>query len=197
MLLSWTLILLLLNVFVSTLLLFLTSCEAYIILLTMLVLDCSSVLISVSNKFSDWFIILSFDFSSSCKCSVWSLELVLASWFKGIKFIVKHFNIYLQALQDFLSQVNKFGFIVCSINVSIYLATIWLFKSIIVFFFWIYKTDCEVRDWNYWVGSSRFIQRWNRGLQVWNWWSYHVVQWVFEDLSCWKIGSRLLSIPSA
>ena len=102
------------------------SCEAAINLLTMLVLDCSFALATLSNT------------DSSPSINFWIYHFgvcnpILA--FKDIKFIVKqYFNISLQAWQDFAIQVNKFGFLVCWINKSIWVATIWLFKSIIFSF---------------------------------------------------------------
>ena len=108
------------------------------------------------------------------KPGVWFCNRVLASQFKDSKLVVKqYFNISLQALQDFVFQVNKFGLIVCWINISMYVATVWLFKSIVFFFSRRSKTDSKVRDWSYRVESSRFNRRWHRGLRVWkrNWWS--------------------------
>ena len=105
------------------------------------------------------------------KPGVWFCNRVLASQFKdSSKLIVKqYFNISLQALQDFVFQVNKFGLIVCWINISMYLAT----RVSSFSFPRKSKTDSEVRDWSYRVENSRFNGRWHRGLRVWkrNWWS--------------------------
>ena len=139
--------------------------ETSLHLLTMLLLDCSSVLVILSR-----FVVILYDLLISAllditiEPGIWSCIQVMAIRFKGIEFIAKQYiNFSLQPLQDFDFQV---GLVVCWINISIYFATTYLFKCIIFVFFRRYKSDCPVRDWSYPVESSIFIRRWHRGLRV-------------------------------
>lgn len=135
--------------------------ETSLHLSTMLLLDCSSVLVILSSKVNGLLFHL---LISALPVNVWSRNQVMAIRFKGIEFIAKQYiNFSLQTLQDFDFQV---GLVVCWINISIYFATTYLFKCIFFFFFRRYKNDCEVRDWSYPVESSIFIRRWHRGLRV-------------------------------
>ena len=148
--------------------LFFGSSETSIILLTVLVLDCSSILVLVSA----WFIILYCAFSSSCKCLIWSWNQVFDFETRSLHLDLKITNSL--SYKILISLWKLFGFLVYWINISIYAANIWLSNSVIILFFLQrYKADCEAKNRSYPVESSRLILRWHRDFRVWK--SYHVI----------------------